>query len=216
MSAAKTSTKKTAAKTEVAAAAPVVAAPVKETKAKASKKEVVAAVAPVVAAPVVAAPVVVAVAGEEDVNSSLLKTIAELQEQVSALKTGLSNISNGLKTVEKQASRVVKKADKKRRRKTEASADGKVKDCVFTKPVKISDELSAFLSLAKGTEISRSAVTKSIIAYARSRNLMDKQAIKADASLRKLLSLTDADNLTILNLQKFVNRHYIKPTPVAA
>ncbi len=212
MSAAKT-TKKTA-KTEVAAVAAPVAAPVKETKTKASKKEVAAAAAAVVAAPVVAAPVVAAV--EEDVNSSLLKTIAELQEQVSTLKSGLVAISNGLKTVEKQASRVVKKADKKRRRKTEASADGKAKDCIFTKPVKISDELSSFLGLAKGTEISRSAVTKALIAYARSRNLMDKQTIKADASLRKLLSLTDADNLTILNLQKFVNRHYIKPTPVAA
>ncbi len=211
MSAAKT-TKKTA-KTEVAAVAAPVAAPVKETKAKASKKEVAAVAAPVVAAPVAAAPVA---AVEEDVNSSLLKTIAELQEQVSTLKAGLVTLSNGLKTVEKQASRVVKKADKKRRRKTEASADGKVKDCIFTKPVKISDELSSFLGLAKGTEISRSAVTKAIIAYARSRNLMDKQTIKADASLRKLLSLTDADKLTILNLQKFVNRHYIKPAPVAA
>lgn len=212
MSAAKTSTKKTT-KTETVVAAPVVAAPVKETKTKASKKEVVA-VAPVVATPVAAAPVAAAV--EEDVNSSLLKTIADLQEQVSALKTGLVSVSNGLKTVEKQASRVVKKADKKRRRKTEASADGKVKDCIFTKPVKISDELSSFLGLAKGTEISRSAVTKALIAYARSRNLMDKQTIKADASLRKLLSLSDADNLTILNLQKFVNRHYIKTAPIAA
>jgi chromatin remodeling complex protein RSC6 len=213
MSAAKT-TKKTT-KTEVAAAAvvaPIVAAPVKETKAKASKKDVVAAVA----APVVAAPAAPVAAVEEDVNSSLLKTIADLQEQVSTLKAGLVTLSNGLKTVEKQASRVVKKADKKRRRKTEASADGKVKDCIFTKPVKISDELSSFLGLTKGTEISRSAVTKAIIDYARSRNLMDKQAIKADASLRKLLSVTEADNLTILNLQKFVNRHYIKAAPVAA
>jgi hypothetical protein len=54
------------------------------------------------------------------------------------------------------------------------------------------------------------------MAYARANNLMDKQTIKADAALRKLLTLNEGDSLTILNLQKFLRRHYIKAAPVVA
>jgi chromatin remodeling complex protein RSC6 len=54
------------------------------------------------------------------------------------------------------------------------------------------------------------------MAYAKAHSLMNKQTINADASLRKLLTLAEGDKLTILNLQKFLRRHYIKATPVAA
>jgi hypothetical protein len=47
---------------------------------------------------------------------------------------------------------------------------------------------------------------------------MDKQVIKADAALRKLLALTEKDELKILNLQRFLKPHYLKDAvaPVAA
>lgn len=226
-SAAKSSTKttKTAAKTEVAAPAvaapaPVVAAPAaKAPKAKAEKA--VAAPAPVVAAPVVAATPVVAAAApaaiavEEDVSAALTKSIAELHEQFAALKTGISAAATALKTIEKQAARVVKKAERRRKRKADAADGAAPKPCIFTKPVTVSEELCSFLGKPKGTEVSRSAVTKGVMDYARSHNLMEKQNIKHDASLRKLLTLNEGDNLTILNLQKFLRRHYIKPAPTA-
>jgi len=217
MSSAKTS-KKTVTKTaEVAAPVAVAApAPVKATKAKAAKVAEVAApvAAAAAAAPVVAATPVVA-AAEEDVSATLIKSISELHDQLSNIKSAISTATNALKTIEKQAARVVKKADRRRRRKTDGDASAEPKPCIFTKPVKVSDELCAFLGQAKGTEVSRSAVTKGVMAYARSHNLMDKQTIKADAALRKLLTLTDGDELTILNLQKFLRRHYIKAAPVA-
>jgi chromatin remodeling complex protein RSC6 len=114
---------------------------------------------------------------------------------------------------------VVKKAERRRKRKAEVGADGVVaaaKPCIFTKPVRITEELCSFLAKPKGAEVSRSEVTKSVMAYARSHNLLDKQTIKADATLRKLLTLSETDSLTILNLQKYLGRHYIKPAPVAA
>jgi chromatin remodeling complex protein RSC6 len=145
---------------------------------------------------------------EEDVSVSLLKTVADLQEQFSALKQSLSTAANALKTLEKQAGRVVKKAGRKQKRKVEGAEP---KACIFTKPVKISAELCSFLGKPKDTEVSRSAVTKGVMAYAKAHNLMDKQTIKADAAMRKLLTLTETDTLTILNLQKFLRRHYVKP-----
>jgi len=147
---------------------------------------------------------------EEDVSVSLQKTITDLQEQLTALKTAFGTASATLKTLEKQAARVVKKADRRRKRKTEAVEGAEPKPCIFTKPVKISTELCAFLGKPKDTEVSRSAVTKGVMAYARANNLMDKQTIKADAQLLKLLSLKEGDSLTILNLQKYLRNHYIK------
>ena len=202
----------TATATAVAKAAP---------KAKAVKAEK-AAVVPVAAAPTVVASAVVAptpatttTSTEEDVSAVLLKSIDELHEQLSGLKSAFQLATATLKTIEKQAARVVKKADRRRRRKTEAVEGAEPKPCIFTKPVTISAELCSFLGKPANTEVSRSSVTKALMAYARANNLMDKQTIKADASLRKLLTLNEGDALTILNLQKYLRRHYIKPTPAA-
>ena len=221
--AAKTTTKTTkSAKAAVASVeAPVIApvvAPVaaatKTPKAKVAKAAVAVVEAPVVApTPTVAATPSDSVV-EEDVGASLQKSIADLHEQLSALKVAASAAAGALKVIEKQAARVVKKADRRRKRKAEAVAGAEPKPCIFTKPVKISDELCSFLAQPKNTEVSRSAVTKGVMAYARANNLMDKQTIKADAPLRKLLTLNEGDSLTILNLQKFLRRHYVK-APVA-
>ena len=213
-----TKTTKTAKEPKVVAAVaatvvaePVAAAPVKATKAKAVKAVVEAPV--VVATPVVAATPSDSVV-EEDVGASLHKSITELHDQLSALKTAASAAAAALKVIEKQAGRVIKKADRRRKRKAEAVEGAEPKPCIFTKPVRISDELCSFLAHPKNTEVSRSAVTKGVMAYARAHNLMDKQTIKADAALRKLLTLNEGDSLTILNLQKYLRSHYIK-APVA-
>jgi len=54
-----------------------------------------------------------------------------------------------------------------------------------------------------------------VCAYAKEKGLMEKQNIKADASLRKLLALTEKDELKILNLQRYLKPHYIKPAVAA-
>jgi hypothetical protein len=215
MSNANKSTKKAATATKVETPAPVVAATT-TTAAKTSKKAT-EKVAPVqAAAPVVQTPVqnTVTESQEEDISAVLQKTISELHEQLNNIKSAISTAANTIKSIEKQAGRVIKKADRKRRNRTVA-ADGTKKPCEFSKLTKITDELCAFLGKPKGSESTRSDVTKAVIGYAKSHNLMDKQAIKADAALRKLLAVTENDAVTILNLQKFLKRHYIKPAPVA-
>ena len=210
--AAKSAGKKSTAKpAEVAAPAPVAAAapaPAKATKAKKAEAPAAAAPAPV-AAPVVAPTPATEASTEEDVSVSLTNTIAQLHEQLTALKGAVSTAAATLKTIEKQAGRVVKKAERRRKRKS-TTEGGEAKPCIFTKEVRVSDELCAFLGKPKGSSVSRSAVTKAVIAYAKSHNLMDKQNIKADAALRKLLSLGEGDNLSILTLQKHLRNHYVK------
>ena len=215
MSSAKKSTKSAAASPApvavVAAVAPAAAAP------KAKKEKKVAEPAASVAVAAVATEEVAAAPAAEEVTdgSMLLSNIEALYEQLSGLKTVVQNALVGLKTLEKQAGRVVKKADRRGRRKAPAAEGDPKKPFIFTTPMKVSDELCAFLALGKGAEVSRSSVTKSVMAYARAHNLMDKQAIKADAPLRKLLVIDESVKLTILNLQTYLSRHYVKPVPVA-
>lgn len=203
--------------------APVAATvPATATKAKKAAKESVAAPVAALATALVDGPASPAVnvltpatVSDEDVSTTLLKTIADLQDQVQALKGGLSTMAAALKTVERQAGRVIKKVARRRRAKTTETGEAvEPKPCIFTKPVAVTDELNSFLGNAKGTQISRASVTKGVMTYARSKSLLDKQTINADAPLRKLLSLQEGDVLTILNLQKFLRNHYVK-APVA-
>ena len=216
---------------EAAVAAPAVAAPAAAAPAKATKKAAAATTAAVaVPAPVVPAAATAATAtatvpaatdataiSEDDVGAQLTAQINSLHEQLAAQKTAFAATAAGLKVIEKLAARLIKKAGKKGSKGKSKAVDGApAKPCVFTEPTTVSAELGAFLGLAKGALISRSNVTSGVVNYAKTHNLMNKQAINTDAALRKLLGVTETDVLTILNLQKYLSKHYIKNAPVAA
>jgi chromatin remodeling complex protein RSC6 len=224
-SASKTTKKSTKVVEPVAAS--VVAAPAPVATATTATKTSKKAAATATTATAVVVPVAVAVAepaspaveaaADEDLGSVLNKAITRQQEINAQLKTLYSESSANLKTIEKLSARLAKKADRKRKNR-KAPVEGAVaKPCIFTTPVAVSDELLAFLGQPKGNTISRSNVTKAISTYCKEHKLMNKQSINADAPLRKLLSLKEGDQLTILNLQKYLGRHYIKPAaPLAA
>jgi hypothetical protein len=142
-----------------------------------------------------------------------------LVEKVNALRNAVNAIVTDTKTLGRRVARVAKKADKRRGRKTVVTEGGvpkPKKDGVFTRPNKITDELCVFLGKPKGTEMARSDVTKAIIAYCKTKSLMEGQKIKnTDPALRKLLRLTESSTLSILTLQKHLKDHYVK-TVVAA
>jgi len=207
MSSAATPAKRTPAKKAAAVAAPAVAAP--------APAKVVAAPAPApVAAPVAAVAVAAVVA--EEVN--VVKDFNSLVEKVNSLRTVLGAVLSDMKKLEKQIPRELKKASKGRRRRAATTTENGEpivkKESVFTKPTPISDALCTFLGVAKGSSLSRSEVTTKVCAYAKSHNLMEKQLIKTDkeggAPLRKLLALTEKDELKILNLQRYLKPHYLK------
>ena len=201
------------------------------TKAKAPRKAAsasvpaaVAAPAPVaapVAAPVVsplpvATPVSAPAAVEDNVN--VVAEFNSLVEKVNSLRTTLAAVFSDMKKLEKRIPRELKKAQKGRRRRAapvEGEENKPKKETVFTKPTAISDALCTFLGVPKGTQLSRSDVTTRVCRYAKENSLMVKQVIKADAPMRKLLALTEKDELKILNLQRYLKPHYIKPPTTA-
>ena len=200
----KTTTKKAAAPTPAAPAAPApVVAPV------------VAPAAPVHAA--VPAPVAPATETVED-GASLLTAHKALGEQISAVLALVKTIQSEHKKQEREVVRAAKKLNKRRGRKAAVGADGAPasnKPYVFTKLNNVTDALCVFLGKPKGTQFSRSEVTRAVIGYAREKGLMAGQNINTDSALRSLLNVTEADKVTILNLQRSLKVHYLKtPTPV--
>lgn len=86
----------------------------------------------------------------------------------------------------------------------------------FNKPLDVSDKLRAFLKLAPGEQISRSQVTKRVNEYVTTHNLKAGQVINLDATLKDLLNPPEGTNVTFLNIQKYINHHYIKPAAPAS
>lgn len=80
----------------------------------------------------------------------------------------------------------------------------------FNKPLDISEPMRAFLKLPAGEQISRSQVTKKVNEYVTEKGLKSGQSITMDATLKQLLNPPEGTNVTFLNIQKFINPHYIK------
>ena len=202
----------------VAAPAP---APAVEAKKPAARKAaapaatpapVAAPVVPVASAPVAveATPAAPATTIDEDLKS-VLTTLTSLRETVSSMITEV-------KRLDKRVHREIKDARRRKRRVPKEGEEGvKRGPSIFEIPTKVTDELNRFLGHPAGTLISRSNVTKQLNNYVKEKNLKVKHDIQPDGPLRKLLQVPEADQLTYFNLQKYLNKHYIKePKPVAA
>jgi chromatin remodeling complex protein RSC6 len=217
--------KKAVAKKEaepVAVAAPVVAEAAAAPKKAAAKK----AAAPAAAAAAAAAPVVVASTPVEQAAAAApAAPTTTLDEDLKAVTLNLTTLRetaaamlSQVKKLEKRVHREIKDARKRKRRVV--AADGTEAKprapSIFERPVQVTDELCAFLAKAKGTLMSRSEVTKAVNNYVKEKDLKNKHDIKPDAALKKLLAIGEGEPLTYFNLQRYLNRHYVKAVaPVA-
>ena len=137
-------------------------------------------------------------------------TLEPLNKELKALRKDIRKIRQHIEdpTGEKQAAR--------------AQNNG------FNKPLDITPELRAFLSLPAGEKISRSQVTRRVNEYVEQKGLKAGQNISLDETLKGLLKVPEGVQVTFLNIQKYINPHYIKepkevkpktpkePKPVAA
>jgi chromatin remodeling complex protein RSC6 len=219
----KTVSKKTDAKTVAApvaapvVAAPVVAAPVaggakKAAAPKAAKAATTAA--PVAATPVVAATVeATAVEGADAAVSSVQDDVKAMLTQANTVRETVGALVAELKRVEKRVARLQKEADKRKRRQkkpVEGEAVVPRKPSIFELPTPLSNELCSFLGRPSGSKESRSNITKAITTYVKEKNLKEKHTIKPDTKLKALLGVAEGDVLTYFNLQRYLNRHYLK------
>ena len=161
------------------------------------------------AAPAKAEPVPVKVEPVEVKEEEGTSPFTVLEDKVSQLVAVFKEAQAQLKVVKKEYERLKKTAEKVERKRANARSTPNG----FAKPTKISDELCVFLGVAKGTEKSRTEVTREINKYVKAKNLSDpknKRIIRPDATLKKLLNSTDKDEVTYFNLQKFLKHHFVK------
>jgi hypothetical protein len=223
----KTVSKKTAAPA-APVAAPVVAAPVVEAAAPAKKAAAKKAAAPATAAPVAsttvapttAAPVEAApVEAADAAVSSVQDDVKAMLTQANTVRETVGALVAELKRVEKRVARLQKEADKRRRRQkkpVEGEAVVPRKPSIFELPTPLSNELCSFLGRPSGSKESRSNITKAITTYVKEKNLKEKHTIKPDTKLKALLGVAEGDVLTYFNLQRYLNRHYLKPAAPTA
>jgi chromatin remodeling complex protein RSC6 len=212
----------------VSAPAPEVAAPAPTPRVR-KAAAVAASPAPVPAAPAAETTSAAPVVAEARTAQQIL---AELQEHLKALST---ETSARVRTLVGEATEVVKalkrdaRLSKHRRRvdpetltpEERVKYDARRANNAFLKLRPISDELASFMGLPAKSQKSQTDVTKFVSAYVKSHSCFDsaegasKRTIIPDAKLAKLLRPKDGEEVTYLNLQKFLKGHFLKAETVA-
>lgn len=118
-------------------------------------------------------------------------------------------MEKSVKALQKAVHKILQKLEDPTGEKAKARSENNS----FKKPQKVSDQLRAFLKLTDGEMISRSDVTKRVFAYARENNLNNGKVINLDATLKDLLKPVEGQDVTVTNLQKYINHHYVKDVP---
>ena len=214
-----------ASTTVAAPVAPVVATPVASEAKKTVKRAAKTETAPVTAsasASASTAPVVASASPSSDavvdspvaVEDTWQTDLKSVQSQLLAVREATTAALTALKGLDRRFTRELKEARKNRRKVRKELAEGeKAAPSEFEKPRPISDELGLFLGLGKNAQISRAEVTRSISNYVKSNGLGNGQKIAHNAALRTLMGISETDELTIFNMQKYLNRHYLKLAP---
>ena len=151
----------------------------------------------------------------ESTTPSLGDAFTELLGQLQTLRSSLTAVTGQVRSLQKRSDRELKSAQKASKKRARRS--GNRKPSGFVKPTKISGELADFLGKPKGTEMARTEVTREINGYIRLHNLQDPangRIILADDKLSVLLKLTDGDELTYFNLQRYMSPHFAKKSNV--
>ncbi len=69
------------------------------------------------------------------------------------------------------------------------------------------------LNKSEGSEIARTDVTKAIVSYIKENKLeneANRKIIIPDNKLKFLLGIEDGQELTFFNIQKYMNKHFVK------
>ena len=129
--------------------------------------------------------------------------------QLNGLKSLCSSVINQIKGLEKNVKKQMKQYEREIKKQ---SKHKKKKPSGFAVPTTVSEKLSDFMGLTEGQQIARTEVTKYIINYIKTNNLQNpnnNQSILPDTKLKSLFD-NDTEEITYFNIQKHMNKHFIK------
>lgn len=113
----------------------------------------------------------------------------------------------------KSLAKIVRKIKATQDDPTGEKSSNRAKNNGFNREQKISETLRAFLDLSEGELVSRSFVTRAVNKYVKDNNLKhpdNGRVIVLDKKLKDLLKPPEGEQVTYLNLQKYLSPHYTK------
>jgi upstream activation factor subunit UAF30 len=122
-----------------------------------------------------------------------------------------ASILADVRRLQKGVQRHVRESTRKNRRRAARTDGTKRPPSGFAKPALISDSLCQFLGRPSGTEMARTEVTKELTQYIKQHALQDsenKRRINCDSALKSLLNVSDSDEVTYFNLQRYMKIHF--------
>jgi len=147
----------------------------------------------------------------DDFDTSFSKNFEEILNNIASVKVSISHLTLQLKTLEKD----VKKKMKSYEKITMKKKTGKKKPSGFADPVPVSKELQTFMNLNDGDKVARTEVTKYLATYIKDNKLKSEEngrVILPNEELSTLLGAKSDEQITFFNLQRFMNKHFIKNT----
>lgn len=143
------------------------------------------------------------------------KEFEDIVNNLSNLKVQINTIQQQIKSAEKN---IKKKMRGLKREAVKNKNKGNRQPSGFAKPTKITKELCEFLNKTEGSEIARTEVTSFLSKYIKNNNLQNKdnkKIILPDDNLKFLLGITEKEELTYFNIQKYMNKHFLTETSIS-
>ena len=147
---------------------------------------------------------------DSDVTNELFSQFEQLISQLTSMKTQITGIQQNIKNLEKNVKKHMKGLKKE---VVKTKNKGNRQPSGFAKPSKVTKELCEFMNKAEGSEIARTEVTRALVAYIKENkleNTSNSKIISPDDKLKVLLGLDDSQELTYFNIQKYMNKHFVK------
>lgn len=148
--------------------------------------------------------------GVNEVEDLVRNEFVEVLATLSTFKTNITALQNRVRGLEKTVNKRVKRL---KTENTKNKNKGTRKPSGFAVPTRITDELCVFMDRPIGTRVARTEVTRYIIGYIQENKLQEeanKKVIAPDSRLHDLLDVKDGDEVTYFNIQRYMNRHFVK------
>lgn len=146
----------------------------------------------------------------ETQSEDLFTQFEQLVGQLGAMKNQISFIQNSIKSLEKNVKKQMKGLKKEA---IKSKPKGNRAPSGFAKPSKVTKELCEFMNKSEGEQIARTEVTRALVAYIKENKLENEtnsKIISPDNKLKVLLGIEDGQELTYFNIQKYMNKHFVK------
>ena len=139
----------------------------------------------------------------KDQFSGVLSSLSAFRQQITMLQNEIRGLE---KHVNKQMKTLIREARKN-------TNNGNRKPSGFAVPSSMSNELCEFMGKPTGTKVARTEVTQYIIDYINKNDLQksdNRKFIDPDDKLSTLLDVKEGDEVTYFNIQRYMNKHFVK------